>query len=1115
FREVNLDEGKLRLTAAATNGVFENDTVIRLASDNAVALLNAAGSVTTPGSDAYAANAALGTPAYESGHTGDNYYLTTASTGAYKSVADARPAYDTAVAAFAPVKLTFDTLLNAQNDASVTRAAASAALDSAQASVNTAQRNADAAAAKVAELKATIDDTKANLYGGTRTDKTVITVGSNDLATLANNAAAALIAAQNDVNTATTDYAAKQAVLGTPSVPEVPESSTGAGDGTPAVPATGLYLAAEQAQAALNAAQATLDAAKGALGTSNDDADAGTIYGTYNTVKAQLDAQTAIRNNIDVTIAADEAAITAAAAAKATALSEKNTADANLATALAPVTGGLTALQSAMDAHADYVAARDTATAAATALTEATAATAAANAAVIVAQNEKNAADDAYTAALAAAGGDTTAQSVVEAQEAKDAAAAAVTAAQTNVNIATIAETDAQNAKVAADADAAAKRAARNAAATAAGGRAVVVPAATAKREADEKSDAYDAAAGAEAGAISQKQADLTAADDAKKRLAQPGETLTLSDGTPPITVTAGTVLTLSDGATTVTPGTDDLVKKEADEAANLSAAQGVVATAENAKDTADSDNTTAQGNLSAAQGDAQAAQTTLATANTAAANAAAAKTAADTALSSATTTLASATTQLGNENDTLAGTAYGDLAVAGAALAAANAAKTTPQTNYEAANAAYETAAANLNAYVNSVEYKTAKEAYDKAKSAFDTYIAAVNHLIEIIENADAIHENRMSRTIYLRDTDQTINASLDFGTFVDPATGKGIGIDIQVSPTYTHAAGDTVRTLTFGDFNEEKKFLIAGDHNLNISSDAVLRFSKNLTYLDARTLYNNDPTNPAYADYATLPYSQFTVTGGGTVEFLSTENTFRSLDVTNGTLLVSPPPTPVPYVLSGEKGLLGQTQVTIDGSASHFWVIGTTANENDTIVDLESGARVKLTNSGSLKVENATFALRHGQLNLDTTGVLDFRGKVVVGSTRVINAPPAGVAFGGNVAIIPTNPYNQLTGFDEWGDAYPTDPALGRLDFPLVLQPYSASVTQNFTIEELAASTNGTLELKGAQNAVNTGVWGTITKRGTGTTVFKNTGGFNTNGAVAAGDTHQYGENGGAFAT
>ncbi|MDR1817897.1 MAG: hypothetical protein LBR07_06985, partial [Puniceicoccales bacterium] len=39
FREVNLDEGKLRLTAAATNGVFENDTVIRLASDNAVALL--------------------------------------------------------------------------------------------------------------------------------------------------------------------------------------------------------------------------------------------------------------------------------------------------------------------------------------------------------------------------------------------------------------------------------------------------------------------------------------------------------------------------------------------------------------------------------------------------------------------------------------------------------------------------------------------------------------------------------------------------------------------------------------------------------------------------------------------------------------------------------------------------------------------------------------------------------------------------------------------------------------------------------------------------------------------------------------------------------------------
>ncbi|MDR1818403.1 MAG: hypothetical protein LBR07_09630, partial [Puniceicoccales bacterium] len=40
-------------------------------------------------------------------------------------------------------------------------------------------------------------------------------------------------------------------------------------------------------------------------------------------------------------------------------------------------------------------------------------------------------------------------------------------------------------------------------------------------------------------------------------------------------------------------------------------------------------------------------------------------------------------------------------------------------------------------------------------------------------------------------------------------------------------------------------------------------------------------------------------------------------------------------------------------------------------------------------------------------------------------------------------------------------------------------------------------------------------ITKRGTGTTVFKNTGGFNTNGAVAAGDTHQYGENGGAFAT
>ncbi|MDR1817681.1 MAG: hypothetical protein LBR07_05830, partial [Puniceicoccales bacterium] len=339
------------------------------------------------------------------------------------------------------------------------------------------------------------------------------------------------------------------------------------------------------------------------------------------------------------------------------------------------------------------------------------------------------------------------------------------------------------------------------------------------------------------------------------------------------------------------------------------------------------------------------------------------------------------------------------------------------------------------------------------------------------------------VTRTFSVRDTDQVVNAALDFG---GTASDNRIGIALNVAQT---AAGDlSSHSLTIGPVSAANAVALElrGEHTITLDGDARLIFGANLAYV-TDLVANPLPTTAA----ATPAASRFIVNagtgGGGIVEFKSTANAFRAITVNAGELVTNAPAGH--FYINRTTGFFGAGQdIVIDGSASKLRITG--AGEEATVFDLDNetstatggtGAKITIRGAASFIVENAALALRHGTLDLAKSGNVNFLGKTLIGSTAIINVPEYGFRIAGNIALLP-------------GEAGTTSL---DLNFPLVLYP-ALNKVQHLTIEELTtqgtgAGTTGTLTVTSVLNSAE-GVAGVIIKENDGQTIFTNTAGKNT---------------------
>ncbi|MDR1817726.1 MAG: hypothetical protein LBR07_06080, partial [Puniceicoccales bacterium] len=342
-------------------------------------------------------------------------------------------------------------------------------------------------------------------------------------------------------------------------------------------------------------------------------------------------------------------------------------------------------------------------------------------------------------------------------------------------------------------------------------------------------------------------------------------------------------------------------------------------------------------------------------------------------------------------------------------------------------------------------------------------------------------------TRQFLLRDTDQRVNAFLDFD---NGGAATGVGVSLQVNQT---ADGDsTPHMLEFAPASVQT-VAVAGAHTLNVAGDGILQFSANVTYTDAGGA------------------SEFILTGGGTLEFKGVAQLFKTATVQSGTLLGSGAGSALAVPMerffigdpshNGGGSVFGAGEIYLTGGNSTLRITG--QGEARSVYDIEQNAHITLDSGAHFVVEGgagapgATVALRHGVLDLTGSADLDFRGKILVGATAVQNVPVWGVRFAGNIALISDTPGSNVA----------------TLNYPLVFFPATLA-SQTFTIEELAAGAvsaipAGTLQVTGVFNTDPTPVMGMLVKANGGVTTFANTGGVNTGGRS------DYGATGTAFAT
>ncbi|MDR0902591.1 MAG: hypothetical protein LBM92_07460, partial [Opitutaceae bacterium] len=132
----------------------------------------------------------------------------------------------------------------------------------------------------------------------------------------------------------------------------------------------------------------------------------------------------------------------------------------------------------------------------------------------------------------------------------------------------------------------------------------------------------------------------------------------------------------------------------------------------------------------------------------------------------------------------------------------------------------------------------------------------------------------------------------------------------------------------------------------------------------------------------------------GGGVLVLGGAASTFSQLQVNAGSVVGN---ITGAASLGGASSIFGAGPVVVDGGNTSLEIRGAGASS---ILTLEAGADISLSNEATFRLTGATLALLSGTINLNNSGILDYAGNVILGSTAILNASATSLNFAGNVA-------------------------------------------------------------------------------------------------------------------
>ncbi|WP_161554725.1 autotransporter-associated beta strand repeat-containing protein [Ereboglobus luteus] len=166
------------------------------------------------------------------------------------------------------------------------------------------------------------------------------------------------------------------------------------------------------------------------------------------------------------------------------------------------------------------------------------------------------------------------------------------------------------------------------------------------------------------------------------------------------------------------------------------------------------------------------------------------------------------------------------------------------------------------------------------------------------------------------------------------------------------------------------------------------------------ARTITVNAFTGLAFGANQSFSGGTLVKEGSGVLTLGGANSTFSVLDVRAGTVVGYIGGTPVN--IGGGSGLFGSGTIRVDGGNTVLEVRGASASDTLNIIN---GAHISLTDEATFRLTNATLGLMGGVIDLGSSGIFDYQGSVILGSTSILGAPAAGFDFAGNVAFDATH--------------------------------------------------------------------------------------------------------------
>ncbi|WP_161554779.1 autotransporter-associated beta strand repeat-containing protein [Ereboglobus luteus] len=226
---------------------------------------------------------------------------------------------------------------------------------------------------------------------------------------------------------------------------------------------------------------------------------------------------------------------------------------------------------------------------------------------------------------------------------------------------------------------------------------------------------------------------------------------------------------------------------------------------------------------------------------------------------------------------------------------------------------------------------------------------------------------------------------------------------------------------TLVLGANINEKKINLKGNADQTLSNALDISASNLIVSRDdlgSATVLRTLTFNPATASVSgigasrTINVSAFTglafganqafsggtlvKQGSGVLTLGGAGSTFSVLDIRAGSV--------VGYLnsaslsIGGGSGVFGSGTIRVDGGSSALEVRGADPGHTLNII---AGANITLSNQATFRLTNATLGLLGGVIDLGGSGIFDYRGNVILGSTSIVNTPAAGFDFAGNVAF------------------------------------------------------------------------------------------------------------------